>query len=120
MLYDSPSPEVTPLPDADGSARFLDRPLTPIPSSANRPVVTSSSSLTPLICDERAISSLLGNLLDGSGLTISSAARKLGINSASLRQYINGRRGRPSLLWFLRFAAICGAKVTIEFPTHGR
>jgi hypothetical protein len=116
MLIDPLSPAAT---DSSilTSTRSDDAPfLTPIPSSANRPVVTTSSSLTPLICDERAISSLLGNLLDGSGLTISAASRRLGINPASLRQYINGRRGRPSLLWFLRFAAICGAKVTIEFP----
>ena len=91
--------------------------IVPIPSTGSPRVPATpsgSSTLTPLVCDERAIASLLENLLRQSGLSTNEAARRLGIHPASLRQYLNGRRGRPSLIWFLRFASLIGAKVTIE------
>lgn len=87
-----------------------------VPSSNAFPAFRSSSSLTPLICDERAIAKLLETLIYRSGKTPAAIAAHLGITTNAVRQYLHGRRNRPSLLWFVRLAEICGAKVTIEFP----
>jgi transcriptional regulator with XRE-family HTH domain len=80
----------------------------PLPTSRN-------ISLTPLICDERAIARLIGLMLDRGGLTISEAARRMGVSSSDLRQYIHGRR-RPSLFQVLRIAQACGTRLLAEFP----
>lgn len=88
----------------------------PIPGGVSPPSIRSSSTLTPLVCDERAIARLLLILLNKGGLTVGEAARRLGITTQSVRQYLKGRRSRPSLMWFIRFAELCGARVTIEFP----
>lgn len=88
----------------------------PVPSIAYIPASASSSPLTPVICDERAISRLLETLLWRSGLTIREAARLLGVDESSVREHTSGRTQRPSLLWFVKFAAICGATLTIQMP----
>jgi len=49
-----------------------------------------------------------------SGLNKSEIARRMGTTVQSLQQYLNGRRGNPGLLWFLKLAAVCNAKVTLE------
>lgn len=91
----------------------------PLPSSAGIPSFRTSSPLTPLVCDERAIGRLLETMLDKAGLSSAEASRRLGYDSPnSVRQYLRGRRKKPSLLWFLKFAALCGAQVSIEFPTR--
>jgi hypothetical protein len=93
-------------------------PAVPMPSGA--PSITSfrnKSSLTPVVCDERAIGRLLETLLSRGGLSISEASRRMGVTTQTIRQYLAGRRSRPSLLWFVKLASICGAKVTIEWGT---
>lgn len=94
--------------------------VSPLPSVSSTPPLLQTSSLTPLICDERAIHALLGSLLQKGGLSVSEAARRLGCGPSSLRQYLNGRRAKPSLLWFLRFCQMVGARVIIEFPASVR
>lgn len=93
---------------------------TPLPSSFKAPLGhpnAHSSPLTPVICDDRAVARLLEQLLEKAGITIKEAAEKLGMESTnSVRQYITGRRVRPSLMWFVRFAEMCGARVIIEWP----
>lgn len=81
-------------------------------------VLRGSSPLTPLICDERVIDRLLETLISRSGLSVSELARRLGVTTNAIRQYARGRRTRPSLIWFLRLAELCGARVTIEFPKY--
>lgn len=88
---------------------------TPLPSSSF-PSSSPHTSLTPLVCDERAISRLLELLMQRAGFSLNETASRLGVVPNSVRQYVNGRRLRPSLMWFIRFAETCGAKVTIEFP----
>jgi DNA-binding transcriptional regulator YdaS (Cro superfamily) len=100
LLSGSLTPSYTPLPG--GNAIFL-------PKSA-------SSNLTPLVCDERAIARLLGLLLSRGGLSIGEVARRLGVTPQAVRQYLRGRRNKPSLIWFVKFAEACGGKVSIEFP----
>jgi DNA-binding CsgD family transcriptional regulator len=80
----------------------------------------SSTSLTPLVCDERAIARLLSSLISRGGLSIGEVSRRLGVTTNSVRQYLRGRRNKPSLMWFVRFAEICGARVVIEWPERKR
>lgn len=93
---------------------------TPLPGAGTfNPGAISHSpttSLTPVVCDERAISRLLGSILQKGGLTLADMAGRLGVNERSVRQYLNGRRCRPSLLWFIRFAELAGARVVLEWP----
>lgn len=86
------------------------------PLASSTPHVRSSSTLSPVICDERVISKLLESLLYRSGQSSGEVARKMGVSPNSVRQYINGRRCRPSLIWFVRLAELCGARVIVEFP----
>lgn len=90
--------------------------LVPIPSNSAIPAFRASSSLTPVLCDERAIGRLLETLISRGGISIGEASRRLGVTTNTVRQYLAGRRSRPSLLWFVRLAEACGAKVTVEFP----
>lgn len=109
-LQELPSDPIT-----DPSPEVPVTPPVPIPSSAF-PTFKQASLLTPVVCDERAIGRLLETLLHRSGMSIEEAARRLGVTSNTIRQYLSGRRTRPSLLWFVRLAALCGAKVTVEYP----
>lgn len=90
--------------------------LVPMPSVTAVPVVKLSSPLTPVVCDDRALLRLLTTLLERSGQSAGDVARRLGLTDNSILQYTKGRRTRPSLQWFLRFAEMCGAKVYIELP----
>lgn len=91
-------------------------PTVPMPSLGAVNLVRSSSPLTPVVCDDRAITRLLESILLRSGLTLSEAARRIGVHPSSLRQYINGRRTRPSLFWFARFTEVCGSHLVVEMP----
>lgn len=82
-----------------------------LPSSS---AARSLTSLTPLVNDERAINRLLDIMLRKANLSPRMAASQLGVSDEAVRQYVTGRRSNPSLKWFLRFAQICGAKVTVE------
>jgi hypothetical protein len=96
-----------------------DAPLAvPIPTSSTIPSYRSTTSITPLVCDERAIMRLLETMLSRGGLSVNEAASRLGVTSNAIRQYLKGRRAKPSLMWFIRLAEVCGAKVTVEWPTR--
>jgi predicted XRE-type DNA-binding protein len=90
--------------------------IVPLPSSAtpthNRP------SLAAVIADDRAIMSLIEQLLDRSGLPQTEIARRLGIRKQSLNQYRHLRRKRPSIQWIARLADACGARLFVEFPAR--
>jgi len=88
----------------------------PLPSLVSSSPLYHTSPLSSVICDERAIAYLLETLLHRAGLSIAEASRRLGNGPNTISQYINKRRCRPSLLWFIKFAELCGAKVSIEFP----
>lgn len=105
-LQEPPTPSGDP---ADNLSRFA-----PLPSSYQPPL--SSATLTPLVCDERAISRLLEVILSRGGLTMKEAADRLGVSSNTIRQYVHGRRSKPSLIWFVKLANLCGARVVLEFP----
>lgn len=101
------------------SVEEFDAPLAvPMPSSSTIPSFRSTSSLTPLVCDERAIARLLELMLAKGGLSVNEAAKRMGVTSNAIRQYLRGRRTRPSLIWFIKMAELCGAKVSVEFPTR--
>lgn len=92
---------------------------TPLPSSANLPVVKRKMPLTQVLCDQRAIARLLDTMIAKAGLTPCEVAKRLGVTDNAVYQYLQGRRTKPSLMWFLRLADLCGAKVTLEFPDKG-
>lgn len=71
-----------------------------------------------MICDQRALAGLLGRILQRSGLTVAELSRRMGFHDETVRQYFTGRRQRPSLLWFLKVAELCGCRVFLEFPTR--
>ena len=89
---------------------------TPLPGGATATPIFRTSPLTPMVCDRRAITQLLGMLLDRAGISTAEGARRLGMNVESLRPYLRGRRTKPSLLWFLKFVEACGGRVYVEFP----
>lgn len=92
-------------------------PAVPLPSVGAIPTYhfQRNSTLTPVVCDERAISGLLELLLSKSGISISEAARRMGVTPSVIRQYLHGRRAKPSLLWFVRLCQACGAEVNVSF-----
>lgn len=92
----------------------------PLPSLSTIGAPNPTSSLTPVVCDERVIARLLDLILSRGGLTVVEAASRLGVHPNSIRQYLYGQRTKPSLKWFVRFAELCGARVMIEFPSKGR
>lgn len=88
----------------------------PLPSYASPHVNPGASSeLNVLVCDESAISRLLWRMLQFAGLSAREAAFRLGLSPNAVQQYLSNRRCRPSLLWFLRLANLCGARVVIQF-----
>lgn len=91
-----------------------------LPSLSSFPQFKSTSPLTPLIGDERAIQRLLGTLLKRADLTAAEVARRLGCAPQTVGQYLRGERKRISLYWFLKLVEVCGGKVQIEFPTTHR
>lgn len=97
--------------NASGASSF-----SPVPSASSMPTFRSTTPLTPLVCDERAIARLLGLLLNKGGLTVEEASRRLGVTPNAVRQYLKGRRNKPSLIWFIRLVELCGGKVTLELP----
>jgi hypothetical protein len=92
--------------------------LTIVPSNQSLPLFKSSTNLTPVVCDERAIAKLLEQVISKGGLSIGEASRRLGVTPNTIRQYLHGRRTKPSLFWFVKLCEICGAKVTVEFPSQ--
>jgi hypothetical protein len=90
-----------------------------VPSVSSLGSYRSSSTISPVVCDERAITSLLELLLSKGGLSVNEASRRMGVTQNAVRQYIVGRRTKPSLLWFVKFAELCGARVVVEFPGRG-
>jgi hypothetical protein len=89
----------------------------PLPSSqSSYTPFHRTSPLTPLVCDRRAIQRLLETLLHRSGLSTREAGVRMGGSENSLRNYLKGRVGKPSLYWFVRLVEACGGRVLIEFP----
>lgn len=88
----------------------------PIPSAGSIPVIKSNTPITPLVADERSIGHLLGILMSRSGLTTNEVARRLGVTPNAVRQYLKGRRCKPSLIWFIKLVEVCGGRINLEMP----
>ena len=87
--------------------------LVPLPSSISS-AITRPSTFRVLIPDEVSIQRLLEDLLEREGLSVRQAAKQMGVTDEAVRQYIKGRRASPSLVWFLKFANLCGAEVILR------
>jgi hypothetical protein len=113
---DSPttSPGVPPLSEED---RDPSPSYSPLPISGfTVPHAYQSHPLSPLVCDERAIVKLLETLLAKGRVSLREAARRMGTSDQSLRQYLKGRRSKPSLYWFVKLVEACGGRVLVEWP----
>ena len=87
----------------------------PIPSSfRERP--RKLHDIKPLVASDDATAKLIAQLLNKAGLSIGEAARQMGVTPNAIRQYVKGRRNKPSVAWLVRLAELCGATVYIEFP----
>ena len=106
-----PAPAASPVGPPVGEVDACD--LSPYAMPSPAPVGVSLHTLVP---NERAIARVLEGMLSRSGLTLGEAARALGVTPNAVRQYLRGRRHRPSLEWFIRFARVCGATVRLEWP----
>lgn len=85
------------------------------------PMHSAQAREKAVIPDDPALfKELINILLAHSGLTQSEAARRIGVEPQSVHQYRSGIRANPSLRWFMHFARVCGAQVTIEFPDPQR
>lgn len=113
LFPEAPSTAPDDAPSADQGSPF---DFTPLPGGASASTFLNTSPLSPIVCDRRAITRLLGTLLDRSGTSVRDLAMRLGMNDQSLRPYLKGRRTKPSLLWFLKYVEACGGKVLIQFP----
>lgn len=89
--------------------------MSPLPSSHVTPTFPSSNML-PVLYDDRAVAGLLEMLLKRAGLTPQEAAKQLGVQTSTVRAYLNSRVARPSVQWFVRFVTLCGGSVRVEFP----
>lgn len=87
-----------------------------VPASQSLPVFKASQTITPVVCDQRAIARLLETIIHKSGLSIHDVAKRLGVTTNTIRQYLHGRRTRPSVQWLVRLAEACGARLVVEFP----
>lgn len=106
---------------ADNGMDELPRPLpppeyVPVPSTGSIPPFAVPTTLTRVICDERAIAKLLETMIRRSGMTTRQVADAMGVLPNSIQQVLSGRRRKPSLLWFLKVAEICGASLTLTIP----
>jgi DNA-binding XRE family transcriptional regulator len=73
---------------------------------------------TELTLDRESQSIKLINLLfERSGMSQAEIARRIGIKPQSINQYMKQHR-TATFLWVVRLAQVCGAKVSIEFPTN--
>jgi hypothetical protein len=95
--------------------------LVPLPAKSQSLSATKITlPLSPLMVEERFLSRFLGQILERAGLSIGAAARLLQVNPESLRQYVNGRRKDPGLVWFTKIVTLCGGRVLIELPEKGK
>ena len=88
-----------------------------LPAFSPVPSLTPAPKQAPLVVlhDEDQVVAVIDILLERAGLTPAEASRRMGIRAQSLNQYRNLRRRRPSIGWLARLAAICGARLTIEW-----
>ena len=72
--------------------------------------------IRPMVASDDATAKLIGHLLNRAGLSIGEASKQMGVTPNAIRQYVKGRRNKPSVAWMVRLAALCGATIYIEFP----
>lgn len=90
-----------------------------LPSGGGAGALVRTVAITELICDEHALPRLLERMMKTGGVGVQEIARQWGVNSEAIRQYVKGRRSKPGLAWFVRFAASCGATITMDLKTPG-
>lgn len=69
------------------------------------------------IVNQTTIARLLAHFLNNSGGTLSAASQRLGIAPQSLRQYLSGKRSKPSIEWLIRYLAAIDATLTVRLSS---
>lgn len=89
-----------------------------IPSAVRR--ASAPRRMAIVTASEVSISTVMDQLLDRAGLSKVEAAARLGVTKQLVDNvYQSPRREprrHPSFRWFVRFVAICGGRILIEFP----
>lgn len=80
-------------------------------------------SVVTILDDPNSLPQLVALILERAGLTTREAAQRIGVQPETLRQYLSGRRKRPSVEWLARLAAVCGGRLVVQLasvPLDGR
>ena len=73
------------------------------------------------VADPAAVKQLLRELKQRAGLSDAEVARRMGVSRQAITEVQNSfdttdHPRKPSFLWVLRYATVCGARVILEFP----
>lgn len=83
------------------------------PSSASSP---PSLPRTVVVADDRAVASLISDLIERTGVSQHELARRLGIKVQSINQYKMAKRANPSIKWLMRLIEAGGGRLVVEYP----
>jgi hypothetical protein len=106
------TPEVCQTAGPDQEPSF--QRLVPLPTSHLASSAINPAPFRVLVPDEASTVKLLEDLLKMSGLSIRQAAKNMGVEDMSLRQYLRGRRSNPSVIWLIKFAGLCGYELVVR------
>lgn len=100
-------------------AESLGELVSPFEAPVPVPTVPASNpaSIAVVLDDPKAVTSLIIQLLQRSGMSQAEMCRRLGIKPQSMQQYKAGRRMKPSAEWLARLVQVCGGRLLVEFPT---
>lgn len=95
--------------------------LTPVPSS--RRLIKGKRAAAEVVASHDAVKELMREIKRRSGLTEAAIAGRMGICRQGVDQVTNdfltmSTRRRVSLVWAARYAAVCGARLIVEFPVE--
>jgi predicted XRE-type DNA-binding protein len=85
----------------------------PLPSSYSPP---PRQSILVVLDDDRAMTSLIDQLLEKAGISQAEASRRLGVSKQAVSEYKNLKRRRPSIQWLAKLVQVCGGRIIVEFP----
>ncbi len=82
------------------------------------PAFDANAPTRLILARKHAERELIELLIQRSGVSQAELARRLGITPQALGQYVKAKR-RATFHWLVRLAQVCGARVTVDFPSLG-
>ena len=102
------------VPSSDSLARFSP---SVVPAQLQwAPAYDAQAPQELVLARKHAERELIQLLIDRSGVSQAELARRLGITPQALGQYVKARR-RATFHWLVRLAQVCGARVSVDFPS---